>query len=254
MAAARSPRARAQAVRRAILCVGGLALAGGLACKAAPRDLVSPSEQAAPAEAGGDAAYDLEEQAPGDVDLAGSVGEATPEPTRRDDDLAGDLATYERLLVEQELRLRSAGVDLEGTVAVADASNAGGGRTKSAGDAVGGVIVPKEDSPKPSTPGKAATSTSPSKKSSKAKRPSAGGYGAGSGAGMGRAPEAEPVAPAQEDRCATICDLAAATCDLQDRICDLADRHPGEERYSQVCARATSDCERARQACQECPV
>lgn len=252
MAAASSPRSRVQAVRRAILCVGGLALAGALACKAAPRDLVSPSEQAAAAEAGGDAAYDFEEQAPGDVDLAGGLGAATPEPTRRDDDLADDLATYERLLVEQELRLRSAGVDLEGTVAVADASNAGGGRTKSAGDAAGGVIGLKEDSPKPSMPGKTSTtSTSPSKKSSKAKRPSAG-YGAGSGAGMGRAPEAEPVAP--EDRCAMICDLAAATCDLQGRICDLAERHPGEERYSQVCARATSDCERARQACQECPV
>jgi hypothetical protein len=242
-------------VQRVVLLAGALALAGGLACKAAPRDLVSPSEEAAAAGAGADAVYDFEEES-GDVSLAGSVDGASAEPTPADDDdLGDDLATYERLLVEQELRLRGAGVELEGAVAVADATSAGGGRTKSAGEAAGGVIAPQQDLPRPSTPGKTATTRSPPKKSSKAKRPSVGGYGSGAGAGMGRAPAAEPAESAEGlSSCETICDLAAATCDLKEKICDLAGRHPGEERYAQVCARVTSDCARARQACEACPV
>ncbi|MEZ4381021.1 MAG: hypothetical protein R3A79_06715 [Nannocystaceae bacterium] len=245
--AAASPRIP---VRRVVFGVAGLslALAGALACKAAPRDLVGPQEAAAGAEV--DAGAD-EAQAVGGLDLVGDVEEEA-EMTRGGDDLddglADDLAAYERLLVEQELRLRSAGVALDGAVAQAEAV---GGATR--GDSVSPAPASPPSSPaSPTTTSKSAASKSPSKKKSKApKRPGAGA-GAGAGGGRGAAPQAEPNE--EIDRCAVVCDLAATTCDLQGRICDLASRHPGEDRYAQVCARATSDCERARLACEDCPV
>jgi len=54
------------------------------------------------------------------------------------------------------------------------------------------------------------------------------------------------------DRCTRVCGLADAICDLEANICRLASEHEDDERYTNACARAQTDCERAESACEEC--
>lgn len=65
-------------------------------------------------------------------------------------------------------------------------------------------------------------------------------------------PSAETVAAGDDDPCLRICAIATAVCDLKDHICTLADEHQDEPRYAAACKRATRDCTRATEACDDC--
>lgn len=55
-----------------------------------------------------------------------------------------------------------------------------------------------------------------------------------------------------EDPCTRICAIATAVCELKTKICTLAAEHEDEPRYAATCKRATTDCTRATEACDEC--
>lgn len=220
----------------------GLAL-GACAAKDRPSALVQPTDASAAPAAESAPILDLAEEQDGDA-YDDDYDDATTKDASqevRDGERELDLAAYERLLVDQELRLRSAGVALRGDQVAAKSESAGYGQGN-----IGGVTA---EPPRSAPVGKTATKQGkrPKKKSSK---PSMSG--GGSAPGAGRAAPSRNVNEA--DRCITICDLAKTTCELEQRICDLASRHPDEERYSQVCERASDDCELARSACESCLV
>ncbi|MCB9567961.1 MAG: hypothetical protein H6710_12255 [Myxococcales bacterium] len=230
--------------------VAGAALALGLvacASKSMPSSLVAPAGEAAAAPAD-DAAFaaDLEAEREEDADGA-AVLDAAPGGAE-EAELA--LADYERLLVEQELRLRAAGVPLAGDAEAQIAAKTPSGGEASTG-AIGGTKrgdnAPRPEPPVATKPSTASRPTEKKVPKSKSTGSASGGYGGGAGKAAG-----DVAADGSGDACLTVCDLSAATCDLADRICGLADRHPGEERYSQVCGRAREDCRMASQACEAC--
>ncbi|MEZ4451456.1 MAG: hypothetical protein R3B09_18445 [Nannocystaceae bacterium] len=128
----------------------------------------------------------------------------------------GALDDYERVLLDEERRLQSAGVAL--------------------GDAKKGEWAAKEEagaedmSPETSPP---EVAESP-----------------GADDGSPRAPRRERRR--ESSRCVEVCGLSTSICDLEVQICGLAQRHPDEPRYHQVCARASDDCTSAREACNAC--
>ena len=207
----------------------GLVLVGGCAGKAQPSNMATPSDAAAPppssqsARGGGGEMAEMVDRDGDDRD-AGGVGGAG--------DGGGELslAVYERLLVEQELRLRSAGVAMRGDLAntVEDADTL----AKSEGDGTKKTKKPKKLKSKSPT----------------ATKDSGGDLAYSSKTGTGRASASAPT----EDQSVSqrICELAVSTCDLERQICGLAARHPDEERYAQVCQRAGEDCQLARDACE----
>ncbi len=211
----------------------GVVLVCGCAGKAQPSSMVAPNDAAAPSPSSqGGGAGEMAEMA-GDADDPNAVGEAGAGAGKGDGDGGGDgelsLAVYERLLVEQELRLRSAGVAMRGDLAsVAEDSD---GLAKSGYDG--------SSNPKKSKKSKNPKGTSSTKDN--------GDLAFSTGNGAGGVP-----AGAEEEQSASqrICELAAATCDLERQICNLAARHPDEERYAQVCQRASEDCQIARAACE----
>ena len=204
----------------------GLVLACGCAGKAASSSLVAPSDAAespAPSQAGG-AGVEAEMV---DQDAAGGVGAGEGEGEGEEEKKELSLAVYERLLVEQELRLRSAGVPMRGDLASATedvdmpAKSGGDGRAKKA----------KNKAPTSTKDGGGDLAYN--------SQPKRGGGGAGAGAPAG-----------DQSVSQRICELAESTCDLERQICRLAARHPDEERYAQVCERAGEDCQLARDACE----
>ncbi len=208
----------------------GLVLVGGCAGKAQPSNMAAPSDAAAPPSSSQSAVGDVEDMAEmvdrdGDDRDAGGAGGG-----------AGDgggelsLAVYERLLVEQELRLRSAGVAMRGDLA------------STAEDA---DTLAKSESDGTKNPKKL---KKPKSKSPTATKDSGGDLAYSSKKGTGRASASAPT----EDQSVSqrICELAVSTCDLERQICGLAARHPDEERYAQVCQRAGEDCQLARNACE----
>ncbi len=224
----------------------GLALSA-CASKDRPSALVEPTDASAAPAAESAPLLDLAEEQDGDG-LGDDYDDATAKDAAREvreGEAELDLAAYERLLVEQELRLRSAGVALRGDQVAATSEGAGYGKGN-----IGGATA---EPPRSAPVGKTATEQGkrPKKKSSgTSSKPSVSGGGSAPGAGR-----AAPSRISDEaDRCITICDLAKTTCELEQRICDLASRHPDEERYSQVCERASDDCELARSACESCLV
>jgi len=64
-------------------------------------------------------------------------------------------------------------------------------------------------------------------------------------------PAADGDATKKAEPRARICAIAASVCELRSRICTLADEHEGEPRYAAACKRATTDCNRASEACDE---
>ncbi len=141
------------------------------------------------------------------------------------------LAAYEAELNAHEAVLRRHGV------AMADEFSVGGEKSPPA--------VPTQ------TPARAAKVDPPPAKAKKAT--------AQDGAGPRRKPAASnrPRAmsdsvPSDSSACANICATAEAICELRDRICALADEHADEDRYREVCTRASSDCDVADAACSAC--
>lgn len=67
-----------------------------------------------------------------------------------------------------------------------------------------------------------------------------------------KGPKNGEVATKDEDPCARICTIATTVCELRVRICALADEHAGETRYAAACKRASNDCTRATEACDDC--
>ncbi len=57
---------------------------------------------------------------------------------------------------------------------------------------------------------------------------------------------------ARARQCRQVCEIRAAICQLETNICSLAGRHPGEARYENACARASTDCAVASRACDDC--
>ncbi|MBC8069816.1 MAG: hypothetical protein IAG13_15875 [Deltaproteobacteria bacterium] len=53
-------------------------------------------------------------------------------------------------------------------------------------------------------------------------------------------------------RCTRTCELTTAICGLRGQICELAAEHDDEPRYAAACSRASDDCERATEACDDC--
>lgn len=70
------------------------------------------------------------------------------------------------------------------------------------------------------------------------------------------APTGDHAADASENaassRCTRTCELATAICGLRAQICELADDHEDEPRYAAACSRASDDCDRATEACDDC--
>lgn len=227
-AARREPPWRAG--RRLAGLIAALALAATAACAKRPGDLVTaaPAAEASPAPEAHFAGEDAErlEDARPDLDAAPA------------DALA--LADYERLLGEQEARLRGLGRPGE-TRESERATRAPTGGAWGGGGAAGGDTV--AESPPPSAPPRANTGKAPSSSptASKSATPTA------------KSRKKEAATRADEgDACLMICDIAAATCDLEQKICDLAARHPADARYAQVCARARDDCHFASRSCEGC--
>lgn len=52
--------------------------------------------------------------------------------------------------------------------------------------------------------------------------------------------------------CEDLCDLDAAICESKVRICEIARRYPHEADFSERCTWASTQCERAHQACEAC--
>jgi hypothetical protein len=52
--------------------------------------------------------------------------------------------------------------------------------------------------------------------------------------------------------CEDLCDLDAAICESKVRICEIARRYPHEADFSERCTWASTQCDRAHQACEEC--
>ncbi|MCA9662510.1 MAG: hypothetical protein KC486_29490 [Myxococcales bacterium] len=65
-------------------------------------------------------------------------------------------------------------------------------------------------------------------------------------------PDRRDLAEGRRQRCSDVCSLSTSICDLEGHICGLAQRHPGEDRYAQVCERASGDCRAAQEACDGC--
>lgn len=208
-----------------ILLGVSLVLVGGCAGKAQPTGMLAPSDAAAPPSSMQSVGGGAEEMT--EVDALG----------REEGEGELSLAVYERLLVEQELRLRSAGVAMRGDLASAaddvdDNDNDNGALAKSEGH--GRAKKSKSTSPtatEDSGGGDLAYSSKPKK-------------------GVGGASASTPTGEQSEKDSQRICELAASTCDLERQICRLAARHPDEERYAQVCERAGEDCQLARDACE----
>ena len=141
----------------------GLAL-GACASKDRPSALVEPTDASAASAAESTPLLDLAEEQDGDG-LGDDYDDATAKDGPREvreGEAELDLAAYERLLVDQELRLRSAGVALRGDQVVATSEGAGYGKGN-----VGGV---KSEEPPSSAPvSKTATEQGkrPKKKSSR---------------------------------------------------------------------------------------
>jgi hypothetical protein len=62
---------------------------------------------------------------------------------------------------------------------------------------------------------------------------------------------ADSVATKKEDPQARICAIATSVCEIRSRICTLATEHEDEPRYAAACKRATNDCKRATEACDD---
>ncbi|MEZ4451455.1 MAG: hypothetical protein R3B09_18440 [Nannocystaceae bacterium] len=246
-----SARLRGAALLVALACGLGLV---GCASRAPSTIAAGEARWAGPQDAPTEAPADVVAGADGELEEAREVDEdhdGTP-------DLELDLAEYERLLVQQELRLQSAGV----VVAVGDArvtgsteadSNAqlgaGSGRAAGGGGSVGGGVSSPSTSPRPAT-----RPSAPSPSGVSTKHKSTSPTKTAKRTPTAKAPAADASYARDGDACLEVCDLAASTCDLEQRICDLASRHPGEPRYQQVCARAHEDCRVATQACESCAV
>lgn len=52
--------------------------------------------------------------------------------------------------------------------------------------------------------------------------------------------------------CEDLCDLDAAICESKVRICEIARRYPHEADFAERCTWASTQCDRAHQACEEC--
>jgi hypothetical protein len=133
---------------------------------------------------------------------------------------ASTLEEYERLLADQEARLRAHGVDL--------AQDRRAGAATGGAPAVTTETAHEEQDVDASEPAPAAPAVAKNRDEARTRR------------------------NAQADRCEIICDLAAATCELESRICALADEHRDEPRYAAACDRAGHDCELAQEACRAC--
>lgn len=133
-------------------------------------------------------------------------------------DQGSSLDELERALADEERRLRSAGVRLP--AAGADLAGVTGGA-----DAAYSSEDAASEAPE-SAPAEVADASTE--------------------------PHGRDAAKERRRECSDVCGLSASICDLEGHICGLAARHPGEDRYAQVCERASGDCRAAREACDGC--
>jgi hypothetical protein len=62
---------------------------------------------------------------------------------------------------------------------------------------------------------------------------------------------ADATAVKKDDPQARICAIATSVCEIRAKICTLATEHEDEPRYAAACKRATTDCSRATEACDD---
>ena len=153
-----------------------------------------------------------------------------------------DILALERALAEGEQELRARDIHVPSATPATSPADLGGARDGGpvlSEDAGGDAIEEEYSTPEPEAAPATATADAPvadepAPDSSDSKR-------------VSRRDQRQSQA-----QCRQVCDLQVSICDLKSHICGLAFRHAGDPRYQNACSRASTDCEIATRACDDC--